>query len=275
MQNASVSAAFNAWVEVLDKALQREKIIGRTLRRWSYVRQHNAFESWCANVFDARRERNILARHRSLTLHRLTVAAFNRWLDYIDYMHYRYSKLWRAVRHLERLRMILVAKKWHNQAYADKCQRVALQRFIVRQNRVRQAAVWDKWLDIVDDRHRFSADLRHCLVRKRIGMRFFLRWYWDAFDKDIQHALCTILGRTEGTIEQMYAREKNTPAGKMREQLGLLADKPVVTQSMRTNSVLLKSDSKSPRVRKLEPEPDDDVARVLDLNSGAPQTPTP
>ena len=37
------------------------------------------------------------------------------------------------------------------------------------------------------------ASLRTCVARKRVAQSFFLRWYWEAFDTDIQLALRQIL----------------------------------------------------------------------------------
>jgi len=48
-----------------------------------------------------------------------------------------------------------------------------------------------------------TENLKTCLTRKRIAQRWFLRWYWDAFDSDIQVALANILGASENAMDEV------------------------------------------------------------------------
>jgi protein SFI1 len=65
------------------------------------------------------------------------------------------------------------------------------------------------WIDVVEKKKAEVANLKKCLTRKRVAQKWFLRWYWDAFDNDIQDALANILGTTESTMHDVYS----SPAG--------------------------------------------------------------
>ena len=54
------------------------------------------------------------------------------------------------------------------------------------------------------------------LVRKRVAQRWFLRWYWDAFDSDIQSALANILGSTESAMEDAFSLSPDVPPSAIR-----------------------------------------------------------
>ena len=65
-----------------------------------------------------------------------------------------------------------------------------------------------RWIEAVDEKKESVEELRRCLVRKRVAQRWFLRWYWDAFDSDIQSALANILGSTESAMEDAFSPSK-------------------------------------------------------------------
>ena len=60
---------------------------------------------------------------------------------------------------------------------------------------------WEAWLAATRETKAREANLKRCLTRKRVAQRWFLRWYWDAFDSDIQVALANILGASETAAE--------------------------------------------------------------------------
>ena len=61
------------------------------------------------------------------------------------------------------------------------------------------------WVAETEARRAEKENLRRCLTRKRVAQRWFLRWYWDAFDSDIQVALANILGTAENAMEDAYS----------------------------------------------------------------------
>jgi len=63
-----------------------------------------------------------------------------------------------------------------------------------------QRGFFAAWTAAVADARAATDNIRRCLTRKRVAQRWFLRWYWDAFDADIQVALANILGAGAGHV---------------------------------------------------------------------------
>ena len=82
--------------------------------------------------------------------------------------------------------------------------------------RVLRGAIKDAfaaWVAATETSRAEKDNLRRCLTRKRVAQRWFLRWYWDAFDSDIQVALANILGTAEHAVEDAYSPAGGTGTG--------------------------------------------------------------
>jgi hypothetical protein len=77
-----------------------------------------------------------------------------------------------------------------------------------------------KWVNLyryaaVADKRAAMDNIRRCLTRKRVAQRWFLRWYWDAFDSDIQAGLALFtlfgpeLGLWVGTFHHVILQAKH------------------------------------------------------------------
>lgn len=43
-----------------------------------------------------------------------------------------------------------------------------------------------RWLALRDEAAATRADLRRCLLTKRVAFQAFKRWYWESFEGDVQ-----------------------------------------------------------------------------------------
>ena len=133
-----------------------------------------AFATWAENAREAagaRTRAGRAARARTRRNLRLRAAAFEGWRE-----------------------------ASHRAAYEGRLVRNMLGRLLA--GHLREA--FDDWLAEVERRRGERENLKRCLVRKRVAQRWFLRWYWDAFDDDIQVALANILGTAESAMDDAF-----------------------------------------------------------------------
>jgi hypothetical protein len=101
---------------------------------------------------------------------------------------------------VERLRAKREGRVMQSWGQWARCQReltVRVERHVVRTERAFALRVLAGWVAVYHQLCEQMANLRTCISRKRVAQKWFLRWYWDAFDTDIKVALTDILETPE------------------------------------------------------------------------------
>ena len=62
----------------------------------------------------------------------------------------------------------------------------------------------DKWKSVVEERELHRELIRRNLRSKRVAMNFFMSWYWDAFDGDLQDQIDDMFGATRTFMNQAF-----------------------------------------------------------------------
>ena len=164
-----MSRAFATWID-----LRRVRVGARAvLFRVASNARARAFATWAENAREAAgaRTRGAGGARGTRRNLRLRAAAFEGWRE-----------------------------ASHRAAYEGRLVRNMLGRLLA--GHLREA--FDDWLAEVERRRGERENLKRCLVRKRVAQRWFLRWYWDAFDDDIQVALANILGTAESAMDDAF-----------------------------------------------------------------------
>jgi hypothetical protein len=144
--------------------------------------------------------------------------------------------------------------RWHRQCM------LRVERHVLRTERAFTVRVLAGWVAVFKTRAEQMANLRMCITRKRVAQKWFLRWYWDAFDTDIKVALTDIL-ETPETAEVLgtyWTSDDLRDAGAKRTpSRGQYAprDSPVAVfpPESSTGGVLWRSDSRDSRLSNVNP----------------------
>lgn len=173
-----LAATFNRWrefaAESYDVKVRLRKVVSRMLR----LRLSQTFTLWNENTVEMRRQRAVLGRFVARMRNRRLASAFTHWLDVVE-----------------------------EQKQTD--QRMAYQQrlagnIMARTNRSTLRAAFDKWYSVVEEREMHREMLRRMLRTKRVAMNFFMTWYWDAFDGDIQDTMADMFGATRTFMNEAF-----------------------------------------------------------------------
>ena len=189
--------AFDGWANAVAERRRLRFVASRVARRFRKLQAAAAFETWWANGVERPRAARAIVKRISK---RSAARAFAGWAEGARESA-RFS--------LASARAAGVAKKLAARARAS-CFRAwreatkstahgwtLARNMLARALRGATRDAFDAWLAAARETKACEANLKRCLVRKRVAQRWFLRWYWDAFDSDIQVALANILGASE------------------------------------------------------------------------------
>ena len=61
-----------------------------------------------------------------------------------------------------------------------------------------------QWRMVVEERETHRELIRRNLRSKRVALNFFMTWYWDAFDGDIQSTVADMFGQTRSYMNEAF-----------------------------------------------------------------------
>jgi hypothetical protein len=178
IKNEQMAHAFGRWrefaAESYDAKVNLRKIVSRMLR----LRLSQSFTLWNENVVELRRQRAVLARFVGRMRNRCVTACFYAWVEALE----------------ERKR----ASK--QDAYRDRL----VANVLWRTNRSTLRAAMHQWRMVVEERETHRELIRRNLRSKRVALNFFMTWYWDAFDGDIQSTVADMFGQTRSYMNEAF-----------------------------------------------------------------------
>ena len=189
--------AWDGWARAVAERARLRTVATRVARRFRRIGAAAAFETWWANgVERPRMARAIVAR----VCERLVARAFHGWVTNARASARFSLASARAAGVARRLAARARAASFRAWREATKTRAhgwTLARHMLARVLRGATRDAWDAWLAAARETKGNEANLKRCLTRKRVAQRWFLRWYWDAFDSDIQVALANILGAGE------------------------------------------------------------------------------
>ena len=203
-ENRRVASAFDRWVEAVGEIHRMRRLLTRVSKKMSQNLLARALESWVQYTARARIARAICAR----ITNRGVATAWHTWLDAVDGARRSHVRSDRATAMAARLSLRLRAKafrEWRAShqwgGFVNRIVARNVERMTVKNLR----GYIHRWIECVEEKKEQVEELKRCLTRKRVAQRWFLRWYWDAFDSDIQSALANILGSTETAMDEAFS----------------------------------------------------------------------
>ena len=173
-----LAATFNRWrefaAESYDVKVRLRKVVSHMLR----LRLSQAFTLWNDRTVEMRRQRAVVGRFVARMRNRRLASSFTHWLDVVE----ERKQTDQRVAYRERLAGNIMA----------------------RMNRSTLRAAFDKWYSVVEEREMHREMLRRMLRTKRVAMNFFMTWYWDAFDGDIQDTMADMFGATRTFMNEAF-----------------------------------------------------------------------
>lgn len=198
------STAFDAWRRRHAEVRRLSVTLRRACAKFDNGKGARAFASWVAS----HRSRTGASRLLSKIVNRGLASSLNRWIA-------ETAEVVRARRMLVRAHGMSTRFEYRGKARAfvewrKVCLRANHLHRLMRNTLGRkflfaQRDCFVDWIRAVDVKRAAMDNIRNCLTRKRVAQRWFLRWYWDAFDSDIQVALANILGSGENAANDVYS----------------------------------------------------------------------
>lgn len=199
-RSRDVASSFDRWYDFLTEQKRLRVLALKVVRRIKKMELASAFETWCTSVETSRKLTGIVNR----ILQRTTATAFNTWVDGVDNANKQKVVLSRVEGMASKLSARLKSstfREWHQLQKKQKHGMTLCRNMLARVYRANKRDAWEQWSAEVKHTKDERDNLKKCLTRKRVAQRWFLRWYWDAFDSDIQVALANILGASENAMD--------------------------------------------------------------------------
>lgn len=178
VQNMQLAQSFQRWrefaAESYDSKVKLRKIISRMLR----LRLSQGFNLWRENIETIKRERMIVARTIARMQNRCVTSCFYAWVE------------------------VLKEKKSSEKADAYRDRLAGNIRWRIHRSTLR--AAFQRWWSVVEEREMHRELVRRNLRAKRTAMNFFMTWYWDAFDGDIQDTMADMFGQTRSYMNEAF-----------------------------------------------------------------------
>jgi len=189
--------AWDGWARAVAERARLRTVATRVAARFRRLGAAAAFETWWANgVERPRMARAIVAR----VCKRHVARAFHAWTENAR-ASARFSlasaRAAGVARKLAARARAASFRAWREATKTRAHGWTLARHMLARVLRGATRDAWDAWLAAARETKANEANLKRCLTRKRVAQRWFLRWYWDAFDSDIQVALANILGAGE------------------------------------------------------------------------------
>ena len=129
-------------------------------------------------------------------------------------------------------------REWHSTVRMRQWYRMKLAQKKARDQRRRLTLVLVRWKECMAERAEQLQTVSVCVKRKQTAQRFFLSWYWDAFDSDIQSALSEFMQTRDVTLE---SSESGSLPNTVKDLQGMITPLPTAKPSFDLYSGLTSS----------------------------------
>ena len=201
-----------AWHTYASMVRREHGKMRKALKRLGALRSHQALSTWRVHVSE-RRLMALHARRADKAWRRVTMgAAWRKWRS--DVAEARAA-----------LRLALHNHKMHAAAMRVKVARAAFSGWMkwsaeyrrlanlvskgyAQQQRLYKRWVWNSWVGFIEEAEARRDKVSRCVTSKRMVTKWFLDWYWQAFEGDIASALGLITGNCDDVIGAVYGERR-------------------------------------------------------------------
>jgi protein SFI1 len=204
--------------------------VKRAIAKLNILRVSRAYLTWRSHV--ARDLLAVRSERRAIKFWRggKFVHAWRKWRSHVDSARVALrlarhtAKLNAAVARRDSLRATWRAWRAYNAEYVRKANLVS--KGYAMSRRVYKQSVFDQWLEYVADIERRKDTLRKCVTSKRLMTKWFLDWYWQAYEGDITSALGLITETSSDVIGEVFGENRGVNRGVFQQwqQLGAVAE---------------------------------------------------
>ena len=178
IKNEGLSRAFNRWHEATIERVEQKKSLRKIVGRMLRLKLSQSFTVWHENTVELSRQRVIIQKFVARATKRSMVQCFYAWVDAIEQAKVQAKAT----------------------AYRDRL----IANVVSRTNRSTLRLAMEKWREVVNEREIHREIIRRNLRAKRVAMNFFMNWYWDAFDNDIQETMANMFGQTRTYMNEAF-----------------------------------------------------------------------
>lgn len=244
VQNRVVAEAFSQWADLVATKARRAILVDRFVKKYRFRARTAAFYKWAEVTREAKLRHAVLTKTFSRIKNQHLAVAFNRWREFAAESYDAKVQLRKIVSRMLRLKLSQSFTRWQEQTIELRRQRAVMARFvskirnrcvtscfyawkegvedrkrseqansyrdriinnvIARSHRSTLRAAMDKWKSVVEERELHRELIRRNLRSKRVAMNFFMSWYWDAFDGDLQDQIDDMFGATRTFMNQAF-----------------------------------------------------------------------
>jgi len=244
VQNRVMSKAFYQWADLVATKARRAILVDRFVKKYRFRARTAAFYKWAEVARESKLRHAVLTKTFSRIKKQHLASAFNRWREFAAESYDAKVQLRKIVSRMLRLKLSQSFTHWQEQTIELRRQRAVIARFVSRirnrcvtscfyawkegledRKRSEQAssyrdriinnviarsqrstlrAAMDKWKSVVEERELHRELIRRNLRSKRVAMNFFMSWYWDAFDGDLQDQIDDMFGATRTFMNQAF-----------------------------------------------------------------------
>ena len=244
VQNRVMSKAFYQWADLVATKARRAILVDRFVKKYRFRARTAAFYKWAEVARESKLRHAVLTKTFSRIKKQHLARAFNRWREFAAESYDAKVQLRKIVSRMLRLKLSQSFTRWQEQTIELRRQRAVIARFVSRirnrcvtscfyawkegledRKRSEQAssyrdriinnviarsqrstlrAAMDKWKSVVEERELHRELIRRNLRSKRVAMNFFMSWYWDAFDGDLQDQIDDMFGATRTFMNQAF-----------------------------------------------------------------------
>ena len=217
------------WVDVVRKrrTIRRsENLLQISLRRMRLVR---AFVEWHAYVRMKVRENVKVNVIRRKLEYRRKRAVFHEFFAYVWNKRTMQLKVKRFQILSEQRTLRNTFSSWMSRTLNARRLDIVCNARLSRSAFISKSKAFDQWLHKVHQKNESLSNVRRCVKRKQVSLNFFLSWYWDALDDDVQFTLTNILHSAAPSSSQTFVGREYKPLFRK--------ESPTILRSKRKQSV--------------------------------------
>ncbi|QDZ19601.1 hypothetical protein HOP50_03g21190 [Chloropicon primus] len=181
------------WVHIVRqrRVLRRSQaLLESRLRRRKLFR---SFVEWCAWVRGKIRDKARVGAVRGKRDGRIKRHVFVALAEYAWRKRSTQLKVDRSLIALKQKALRRTFCSWIGTVVHARRLNIVCNRLLERQAFISKSRAFDLWVSRIHKKSESLSNIRRCVKRKQVSLNFFLSWYWDALDDDVQFTLTNIL----------------------------------------------------------------------------------
>ena len=258
-RRALLAGTVECWLQAVSLKRRIEAVSAKALRRVVFGSMSTAFSSWSGTVASLRRGRETAeASFRRKAVYTMS-RVFTAFCSTCREQRRKATLLMQVCRRIQRMSSATYFREWHTTVRLRQWYEMKLAQKKARDRRRQLTLVLVRWKECMAERAEQLQTVSVCVKRKQTAQRFFLSWYWDAFDSDIQSALSEFMQTRDVTLE--HTENGGSLPNTVKDLQGMITPLPMTQPSFDISSGLGSSSRLASRA--MDDNDDDDEAQAM------------